>query len=74
MEFIWKFSNPIMFKRLQYASTKQNDLHEFRKAQGNGWKNLEANMVKQLVVICHEYLFEVFLYVQKVYNSMDKTR
>ena len=35
---------------------------------------MEANLDQKLADMCHDTLFQVFLYAQKAYNSLDRGR
>ena len=52
--------------------TRYDSLHGFRAGRGTGTSTLEANLAQQLAGIVHEALFQVFLDVWKVYDSLGR--
>ena len=54
--------------------TLDDVLRGFRAGRGMGTATLEAKLLHQLAGISHELLFQVFLDVQKAYNSLDRGR
>ena len=49
----------------------QNALHGFKTGRAEGKATLEAKIDQQLTGLACEPLFQVFLYVRKVYNLLD---
>ena len=63
-----------MNNRLRSAITLQDALHGFRQGKGAGTATMEAKLAQQLAVLVNEPLLQVFLYVQKAYNSLNRGR
>ena len=59
---------------LNRSGTLQNELHGFRAGRATGTATLEENLAQQLAGIAHEPLFQVFLDVQKAYDSLYRGR
>ena len=57
---------------IDQSVTLHDALHGFRMGRGTGTATLEAKLAHQLARIIQELLFQVFLYVRKVCNSMDR--
>ena len=49
-------------------------LHRFRAGRGTGTAALEASLLQQLTAMREAVLFEVFLDLQKAYDTMDWDR
>ena len=49
-------------------------LHGFRGGRGMGTATLEVNLDQQLAVLAHKPLFQVFLDIQKAYDSLYRGR
>ena len=58
--------------RLNRSVVLHNTLHGFRAGRCTGTATLEAKLAQQLAGIVHDALFQVFLDVQKVYDSLDR--
>ena len=71
-ELMWKLCASIMNIRLRYTITLHGALNGFRSGRGTGTATLEASLAQKLAGICHEPPFQVFLDVQKAYNSLDQ--
>ena len=54
-----------MKNRLHSSITLHNDLHVFIQRKGMGKATLEAKLAQQLVGMCHEPMFQVFLDMHK---------
>ena len=63
-----------MKNHIRYPIILHDDLQRFRKARREETATLEAKLVQQLTGMCHESLIQVFLDVQKSYNSLDRGR
>ena len=57
---------------LKMSAVLHNALYGSREGIGMETKTLEANLEQQLTGIVHEPLFQVFLYVHKAYDSLDR--
>ena len=71
---VWKVCAAVVNCRLKRSVTLHDALHGFRAVMGTGTATLEAKLVQQLAGIAHEPLFQVFLDVRKVYDSLNKGR
>ena len=60
--------------RLHQRVTLHDVLHGFRAGRGIGTATLEEKLAHQLEGIAHEPLFQVFLDVREVYDSLDRAR
>ena len=60
--------------RLQCGVVLRDSLHGFREGRGTGTDTLEAKLAQQLSGIAHKPLLQVFIDIQKVYNSLDRGR
>ena len=58
--------------RLKRSLNLHDALHEFREGRGTRTATLEENLVHEFAGLVHEPLFQVFLDVQKVYDSLDR--
>ena len=58
--------------RLKRSMTLHDALHGLRAGRGTGTSILEAKLTQQLAGIAHRPLFQVFLDVQKVYDSLNR--
>ena len=65
VKVIWKVCTLIMNKRLLSTINLHGALQSFRNWRGAGTSNMEAKLAHQLAGMCHETLFQVFLYVWK---------
>ena len=71
---VWKALTTVVNCRLMREVVLHNALHRFRGGQGKGTATPEANFSQQLVGLTHEPLFQVFLDICKVYDSLDRGR
>ena len=60
--------------RLKRSVLLYDALHGFISGRGTGTATLEAKLVQQLSGIAHKPLLQVFLDVQKAYDSLDQER
>ena len=60
--------------RLNSSVALHDALHGFRAGRGTGTAILEENLAQQLEGLAHEPLFQVFLDIRKVYESLDRGR
>ena len=60
--------------RLKQIATLHNALHGFIVGRVTGTETLEANLAHQLAGIAYKLLFQVFLDVQKAYDSLNRGR
>ena len=74
MEVVWKVCAAMVNCWINQIVTLDDVLRGFRAGRGMGTATLEAKLLHQLAGISHELLFQVFLGVQKAYNSLDRGR
>ena len=74
VEVLWKVCSVVVSCRLEKSVVLHDTLHGFREGRGMGKTTMEANMHQKLEGIAHEPLFQVFLYFQKAYDSLDRER
>ena len=72
VEVVWKVYATVVNFGLKRSVTLHDALHGFRAGRGMGAATLEANLVQKLSGIAHEPLFQVFLDVQKAYDSLGR--
>ena len=70
VKFIWKVCVSIVNNILQSTIILHKTLHGFRRGRGTGMEIMEENLEQQLTVIFHEPLLQVFIDVQKAYDSL----
>ena len=70
VEVTWKVCAAVVNCRLKRSVKLPDALHVFRKGRVIETATLEANLDKQLVRLAHKPIFQVFLYVRKVYDSL----
>ena len=49
-----------------------NTLHRFRMDRGTMTASLEAKLLQHLIAMREEVLYEIFLYLHKVYDNLDR--
>ena len=72
MEVVWKVCAIMVKLQLNRIATLYDALYGFRAGSGTGTATLEGKLAHQFSGIAHELLFQVFLYVRKAYNSLDR--
>ena len=70
VEVILKVCTFIMKNRLRYSIALHDALQGFRKGWGTGTATSEEKLVRQLAGIFHGPIFQVFLDLQKAYESL----
>ena len=65
LEVIWNLYASIMSNQLRSSITLNNALHCYRRGRVIELETLEAKLSQQLAGLCHDPLFQVFLYVLK---------
>ena len=60
--------------RLKRSAVIHDVLYGFKEGRGVGTAALEAKPAQKMVGITHKPLFQVFLDVQKSYESLDRER
>ena len=58
--------------RLITSISSHNVLHVFQAGSGTGTASLEAKILHQLMSMKEEVMYEIFLYLHKVYDSFDR--
>ena len=74
VEVIWKVTMLIVNSWLRISIVLHDVLHGFQQGRGTGMEIMEAKLEQQLAGIVHEPSFQVFIDVQKAYNSLDRGR
>ena len=74
IEVICNVCASIVKNRLQSTTILHDVLHRFRQGRGTGTAIMEENMEHQPAGVIHEPLFQVFIDVQKSYDSLDGER
>ena len=72
MEAIWKVVPGVVNFQIGVAVYFHDTLHGSSSVRGMNTASLESNMLHQLTVMREEVLFEVFFYLRKTYNSLDR--
>ena len=73
-EVIWKAVSGVVNFWIGMAVNIHDTLHRFREVRGTGTTSLESKLLHQMMKMREEVLYEVFLNLQKVYNSLDRER
>ena len=60
--------------RLAVAIQFHDTLHGFQTGRGTGTASLEAKLLRQLMAMREEILYEIFLDLNKTYDSLDCDR
>ena len=71
---MWKVVSAILNRRLTASITFHDFLHGFQSGRETGTSTLEAKLLQQLVALREEVLYVIFLYLNKVYNALDRSR
>ena len=72
IEVVWKVCATVVNCRINRSVTLHDALHGFRVGRGMGTETLEVNLANHLAGLAHGPLFQVFLDVQKAYDSLDR--
>ena len=72
VEVAWKVCAAVVNFRLKPVFVLHDALHGFRAGQGMGTATPEAKLAQQLSGLAHNPLFQVFLDIYKVYDSLDR--
>ena len=70
VEVVWKVCAAVANFRLKRSVKVHKIMYGFRAGRGTGIAKLEVKLAQKLTGIAHEPLFQVFLDVRKVYDSM----
>ena len=74
MEVLWKTTKGILNICFTLEIHLHDAFHGFWAGHGMGTATLEANILQQLTAIREEVLYEIFLYLQKNYDTLYKDR
>ena len=74
VEVVWKVYLALANFLIKRSVILHDALHGFSAGRGAGKATLEENLAQQLAGITHEPLLQVFLDVQKAYNSLYRGR
>ena len=74
MEVVWKLVTAILNRQLTDSIIYHTFLHIFRAGCGTGIATLEVKFIRKLAVIREEFLYMIFLYLHKLYDSLDSDR
>ena len=74
VEVVWKFFSSIVNNRLQSTIILHGALHGFIQVRVAGVYIMDTKLEQQLTGIVHTSMFQVFLDVQKSYNSLYRGR
>ena len=72
VEVVWKLVEVNLNFRLTSSITFHDVLHGFRAGCGTGTSTLEAKILQQLAAMREELLYVIFLYLHKVYDTLDR--
>ena len=64
----------IMNFRITSAIDLHNTLHGFCAVRGQGNASLKANLLQQLTEMREQILYEIFLYIHKAYDILNRDR
>ena len=74
VEVVWKVCAAVVNFRLKRSVILHDVLHGFRAGRGTDIETLEEKFMQQLAGLSHEPLFQVFLEVFKLYDSLYRLR
>ena len=74
VEVLLKAVMVILNFRLGAAINLHDVLHGFQYGSGMGSASLEAKLLKQLTAMREEPLYAIFMYLDKVYSTLDMDR
>ena len=72
VEILWKSVASLLNRRLTAVIYFQDMLHWFQAGRGTGTSALEAMLTQQLTSMREAVLFEVFLDIQKAYDTLER--
>ena len=73
VEVEWNICATVVNFWLRRGVVLHNALHGFRGGRRTGTATLEDKLSQQLAGLAHEPLFQVFLYIRKAYDSLDRS-
>ena len=71
---MWKVVAAILHCRFATAITYHDFLHGFRVGSGTGTATLEAKLLHHLAAMREEFLYVIFLDLNKAYEALDRSR
>ena len=71
-EVTWKMFAVILYHRLYTAIKFHGVLHGFWTGLRTRTTYLNTNLIQQLEAMMEEFLYEIFLELNKAYNDMDR--
>ena len=74
VEVLCKFITGLLKQRFTLAIVFHDIIHGFQAGSGMGTASLKANLLQQLTAMRGAVLHEIFLYLQNVYDSIDRYR
>ena len=74
VEVMWNLVAAILNCRFTASINYHDFLHGFRAGRGTGTDTLKAKLLQQLVALREEVLYVIFLYLNKAYNALDRSR
>ena len=74
VEVMWKAVSVILNRRFTTSTTYHDYLHGFQAGCGTGTVTLEVNLLQQVVALREAVLHVIFLYLNKAYNDLDRSR
>ena len=64
----------ILNRRFKSSVTYHDALHGFRAGHGTGTVTLEAKLLQQLAAMKEKVPYVIFLYLNKAYDALDRSR
>ena len=74
VEVLCKIITGLLKQRFTLAIVFHDIIHGFQAGSGMGTASLKANLLQQLTAMRGAVLHEIFLYLQNVYDSIDRDR
>ena len=74
VEVLWKTVTVIPNRNLTMDIGFHDTLHGFQAGQVTGTASLESKLIQQITAMREAILHEIFLYLQKEYDTPDKYR
>jgi hypothetical protein len=74
LESVWKLISSIIDARIKNSVAFHDSLHGFRANRGTGTAGIEAKLLQQLAAIEQVPLYEIFIDLQKAYDTLDRER
>ena len=71
---VWKAVVVILNRRFTASITYHDSLHGFRAGRGTGTATIEVELLLQVTAMREEVLHGIFLYLQKAYKALDRSR